>query len=209
MKNLYEILGVAKDVACDALKSAFRKRAFETHPDRHPEKEEEFKDVALAYQVLSLPRTRKGYDDTGFVDAQSEEESIVRAAVDHIKLIFTTIVEVSEDKLFHIDVIQALVNKCDLVREKLSERGEATIAEINQWDEVKSHILFNGTGLNVMADVCDRKISALSAGIESIKHELKVTEKVREMLIDYVWEYESPSSFGDIGTTSPFARADW
>lgn len=77
-RDYYEALGVSRDVDEAALKSAFRKRAGEFHPDRHPglpeaerkQMEERFKEVAEAYQVLSDPQKRARYDRFGHAGSQ-------------------------------------------------------------------------------------------------------------------------------------------
>jgi molecular chaperone DnaJ len=49
----------------EEIKKAYRKRAMESHPDRHQgnkEKEEEFKKINEAYSVLSDPEKRAHYD---------------------------------------------------------------------------------------------------------------------------------------------------
>ena len=67
-KNYYEILGLSTDASADEIKKAFRKLAFEYHPDRNKTKvaEERFKTINEAYQVLSDPKTRSQYDQYGF-----------------------------------------------------------------------------------------------------------------------------------------------
>ena len=54
-RDYYEILGVSKNASDEDLKKAFRKLAFEFHPDRNKDKnaEEKFKEINEAYQVLS------------------------------------------------------------------------------------------------------------------------------------------------------------
>ena len=66
--NYYEILGVSKTASEDEIKKAYKKLAFELHPDRNQgnkESEEKFKKVSEAYQVLSNSERRKAYDHTG------------------------------------------------------------------------------------------------------------------------------------------------
>jgi len=67
-KDYYKILGVAKDASDKDLKSAFRRLARKYHPDVNPgdkSAEEKFKEVSVAYDVLSDPKKRKLFDQFG------------------------------------------------------------------------------------------------------------------------------------------------
>lgn len=66
--DYYEVLEVTRDADDQALKSAYRKKAMQYHPDRNPgstEAEEKFKMAAEAYGVLSDPDKRSVYDRFG------------------------------------------------------------------------------------------------------------------------------------------------
>ncbi|ESK97765.1 domain containing protein [Moniliophthora roreri MCA 2997] len=71
--NLYETLGIPKDATPEQIRKAYKKRALDTHPDRHPnatpsEKarlEESFREVSNAYEVLNDPQNRRLYDVHG------------------------------------------------------------------------------------------------------------------------------------------------
>jgi molecular chaperone DnaJ len=66
--DYYEVLGVARDVSDQELKSAYRKLAMQHHPDRNPgdhAAEERFKQASEAYQVLSDADKRAAYDRFG------------------------------------------------------------------------------------------------------------------------------------------------
>ena len=77
-RDYYEVLGVAKTASADEIKAAYRKLALKWHPDRwvngsDAEKktaEENFKEAAEAYSVLSDADKRARYDKFGFAGEQ-------------------------------------------------------------------------------------------------------------------------------------------
>ena len=71
-QDYYEVLGVPRQASDEAIKRAFRKLAFQYHPDRNkdPRAEEKFKEINEAYQVLSDPEKRRRYDHYGRVDIE-------------------------------------------------------------------------------------------------------------------------------------------
>ena len=67
-KDLYEILGVARDASDADLKKAFRGLAMKYHPDRNPgndEAEQKFKEINLAHEILKDDEKRAAYDRYG------------------------------------------------------------------------------------------------------------------------------------------------
>ena len=67
-RDYYEVLGVSKNATEAEIKSAFRKKAKEFHPDLNkdnPNAEEKFKEAQEAYSVLSDESKRKMYDQYG------------------------------------------------------------------------------------------------------------------------------------------------
>lgn len=67
-RDYYEVLGVQKSASADEIKKAYRKTAMQYHPDRNPgdkAAEENFKEAAEAYDVLSDSDKKARYDRFG------------------------------------------------------------------------------------------------------------------------------------------------
>jgi molecular chaperone DnaJ len=67
-RNYYQILGVERSASHDDIRKAYRKLARKHHPDINPgnkEAEDRFKEISVAYDVLSDEQKRKLYDEFG------------------------------------------------------------------------------------------------------------------------------------------------
>lgn len=67
-RDYYEVLGVPRDAGLEDIKKAYRKLAFQYHPDRNDgdkEAEERFKEASEAYEVLRDAEKRARYDQFG------------------------------------------------------------------------------------------------------------------------------------------------
>ncbi|MFA5243924.1 MAG: molecular chaperone DnaJ [Pedobacter sp.] len=73
-RDYYDILGVTRSSSADEIKKAYRKMAIKYHPDKNPgdkQSEENFKEAAEAYEVLSNPEKKNRYDQFGHAGGAS------------------------------------------------------------------------------------------------------------------------------------------
>jgi len=74
-RDYYEILGADRSASDDEIKRAYRKLAKKYHPDQNPdnkEAEENFKEAAEAYEILSDKDKRQRYDQFGHQGVASD-----------------------------------------------------------------------------------------------------------------------------------------
>lgn len=67
-RDYYEVLGVAKDASERDIKKAYKRFAMKYHPDRtqgDKAKEEQFKEIKEAYEILTDKQKRSAYDQYG------------------------------------------------------------------------------------------------------------------------------------------------
>ena len=79
-EDLYQILGVSRQASTKEIKTSYRRRALESHPDKNknvpPEQAaEEFHKVVHAFEVLSDTEARRIYDRTGQATAPGSGNS--------------------------------------------------------------------------------------------------------------------------------------
>jgi len=68
-RDLYEILGVSRNASQDEIKKAYRRLARKYHPDVNRDDEaaaDKFKEISVAYEILSDPQKREAYDHYGY-----------------------------------------------------------------------------------------------------------------------------------------------
>ena len=63
-KNYYLLLEIAGDASQEQIKSAYRQKARELHPDYYGDNREPFQAIQEAYAVLGDPASRRAYDES-------------------------------------------------------------------------------------------------------------------------------------------------
>ncbi|GKY93372.1 hypothetical protein MPSEU_000304800 [Mayamaea pseudoterrestris] len=78
--DLYKLLGVTRKATIQEIKSAYRRKARDTHPDKNQsvpaqQAAEQFRQVVHAFEILSDATSRRRYDQTGKQDPSSSNNN--------------------------------------------------------------------------------------------------------------------------------------
>ena len=90
-RDLYQILGIERDASDDDIRKAYRRLARELHPDvnAEPRSEEQFKEVAGAYEILERDDVPARVAISEYVDIahaffSDEEPKVVNGILDRL-----------------------------------------------------------------------------------------------------------------------------
>ena len=64
MDNFYQVLELPLEATQEQIKKNYRTLAKKYHPDRNPDGEDKFKQIASAYEILSDPEQKIEYDES-------------------------------------------------------------------------------------------------------------------------------------------------
>jgi DnaJ-class molecular chaperone len=118
--NYYEILHIDTSASLQDIKKAYRKLALQCHPDKNNNSEEsteKFKQISIAYQVLSDPIQRSIYDRTGTADTDMDFMS----ALDLFKMFF---------KEYNPKFFSIIEKTYERITDKLQENDDQTFMDI-------------------------------------------------------------------------------
>lgn len=120
MLDLYEVLGLDKNATQDEIKHCYRKLIQKYHPDKLMDESEEvknsakkrFEQIQEAYNVLIDANRRKLYDETGYVELNSNE--IASSVMSVIKSLLIKYLSMGE-RIFTIDIISEMSEECEKI----------------------------------------------------------------------------------------------
>ena len=123
--DFYRALGVSRDASDEAIKKAYRKLAFQHHPDRNPDSTQaqaKIRDLNAAYEVIGDPEKRRTYDRLNWGEEAARDEAADPAVI----------LDEMEKKLFdegRKEVFAVLMKQVKRIKAELAVIRERTVAD--------------------------------------------------------------------------------
>jgi curved DNA-binding protein CbpA len=195
VKDLYEILGVARQASPQEIKRAYRKLARKHHPDvsGDPEDAARFKEIDLAYKVLSDPARRQVYDETGRVEGMGADNRQAQLVDLLARTLTATVNELvrkgarmsQEDLVAHMrQVASNTLGAVEKEKEHL-QKVAASLKEALERFGVSQ-------GENLLADITRAQLGQLEARIAGIKRDLERLGELQDYLKTCRFEHDAP-----------------
>ncbi len=206
--NPYKILELREDATQEEVKAQYRKMSKVCHPDVGGD-EGMFQVVNLAYRVLSNPKKRKLYDDTGVVDDESPNH------VDNI--IRSRMVDIAEkwlDNMLRGNKIALRVFALEGMQdatEKLTQANKDLSVQVDHIKNVAARLTCSGED-SIIHGVLENRVKTYLRGIRQNEQEIIVVGQLHTIMETYEYEEEveamvnsmrtimgSPSMFANCG----------
>jgi curved DNA-binding protein CbpA len=189
MSDLYEVLGVPRDIAAEDLKAAYLRAAKTAHPDQGGSAER-FAQVKHAFDVLSDPNARAFYDQTGERLTDMTSNRLARAQQTLFQAVTLQIATADQWRRDYqqIDLLQGTKNV--LVAHKLEVEQKKAQIEKDLMRKERLHGLFHAKDgkPNLIAAMITAENAKKRAAVSQLSDEIDVCELALQLADDHTYD---------------------
>lgn len=190
-KDYWGTLGVTPETPLDEVKRIYRRRVAACHPDRFPgdaEKEEEFKAISEAYEVIMDPGKRALYQSTGYAERTPVEQEVE-----------SVFLQGFQDALNKDapDILRHLRSFIDGGKQQLLAQKNEIIQKQRKLEKKRKKIKVKKEGLkNLFSMVVEQELKNLEQTMNTVDYKLEVAAAAYKLLNDYEEEKDPPPGYG-------------
>ena len=195
--NHYETLNIKPDATPDEIKSAYRAKANETHPDKGGDAAE-FAPVATAYKTLIDPELRLLYDTTG-----SDKRTPIEVEVQNI------LMAMFNDALAQDGDFEMLA----YIKKKVDDGGKQIPVEVKRLKDrqkklTKKRGKITSKGVNLFQQLCDAELRNIDGQLANLDHQSVVHKAVVKAIREYKEDWEKPTPRKSFQTMADLLQAE-
>lgn len=177
--NPYEILDIDKYATVEEIKTKYRQLASENHPDKGGDNEK-FALINLAYDVLTDPIKRKGYDDEGILFTDSTTYKEAKEVLERLFNESINRLDPEKDNLVVMMQLQARTKKTHL-----EAQMEACLKAIDKLKRVDKKIKQKQKSENFILNFVENGMKNCEHDLKIIRQGLKIYDYVLIVLNNY------------------------
>jgi curved DNA-binding protein CbpA len=187
--NPYDVLGVEASATAHQIKTAYRLKAKQTHPDAPGGGGDAFAEVSKAYGILIDPVTRKRFDETGSID-DVPPVSVRQRMIVILAGMFNEALNVEAKRgtsFDHFDLMTAMRAQIRQNLDAVRQNQAAFRRRIADRKILLKRIVRKDDGQNLFADVIRQQLSEL----EPAQRQADIDVLAMEMATDELSHYKS------------------
>jgi curved DNA-binding protein CbpA len=208
----YKVLGVPREADGDAIKSAFRRRAKDTHPDTGGDRKA-FEAVDRANKVLSDPKRRAKFDETGEIDDDIAANPD-QAAFGIINHVLAQAISGDQDPL-QTDLMIVVKAYFDKVLGEIEKKRLMLTRSRDRAKTMRGRFRRKAKGENMLARMMDWQVEQIENALKASEQELANHERALAILADYDFERDPPERivqyhyFNAFGASNSTSASTW
>ena len=190
--NPYEVLGVARDAGDRQIKSAHRRRAAATHPDKTGGDDAEFQRVQFAYELLSDPDRRRRFDATGRTDESKATPARVRV---FLRSTMTSVIEATHkdgttDDPTRDNILHKILMSMRASRTQLQAARIETQRKIGRAIAIKKRFVLKGGDEDPVGEILQADVDRLNAEMKTHNDAMELSEEAERIFRTYTYDLE-------------------
>lgn len=183
MTDLYDDLGVDRGADAKKIRRAYRRRAKSVHPDAGGSREE-FDKIATALMVLSDPRRRAQYDETGQYD-EGRPDNQMAETLNVIAGSLGRVLDQSRQGMPTMNFVQCMRNDIGKHKAGCVQQRAVAQSEINAVEKFARRFTKKKNGKNWLYEIARATVGSQQMIVDKCNNEIACADRALAFLADY------------------------